>query len=86
MNCLKKIKHEDSILIKSTFYFCKMQNFNAVTFFFYKLEKLTRAAFQMWCHGQIRVVNRVGLEFGPGSGLTFRKTSGLSRARYDAYI
>ena len=26
---------------------------------------------------------RVG--FGPGSGLTFRKTSGLFRARYDAY-
>ena len=27
---------------------------------------------------------RVGLGFGPGSGLTFRTTSGLFRARYDA--
>ena len=31
-----------------------------------------------------RVVNRAGL-FGSGSGLTFRKTSGLFRTRYDAY-
>ena len=28
---------------------------------------------------------RVGLGFGPGSGLTFKKTLGLFRARYDAY-
>ena len=28
---------------------------------------------------------RVGLGFGPGSGLTFRKTSGLFRARCDAF-
>ena len=35
---------------------------------------------------QPRVVNRAGLfGSGSGSGLTFRKTSGLFRARYDAY-
>ena len=28
---------------------------------------------------------QVGLGFGPGSGLTFIKTSGLFRVRYDAY-
>ena len=28
---------------------------------------------------------RVGLEFGPGSGLTFRKTSGFFRARHNAF-
>ena len=31
----------------------------------------------------VRVVNRAGI-FGSGSGLTFRKTLGLFRARYDA--
>ena len=36
--------------------------------------------------GDDRVVNRAGLfGSGSGSGLTFRKTSGLFRARYDAY-
>ena len=32
-----------------------------------------------------KVVNRAGLGFGPGSGLTFRKISGLFQTRYDAY-